>query len=77
MLVRYPLGWERRHLIRDHPAGDPDTFSDDNGSVFESDIEALAASGITRGCGPESFCPDDPVTRQQMASFLVRAFVQP
>jgi uncharacterized delta-60 repeat protein len=66
-----------RALGLEHPAGDPDTFSDDNGSVFESDIEALAASGITRGCGPQSFCPDDPVTREQMASFLVRAFVSP
>jgi uncharacterized delta-60 repeat protein len=66
-----------RALGLERPAGDPDTFADDNGSVFESDIEALAASGITRGCGPQSFCPDDPVTREQMASFLVRAFVTP
>lgn len=51
-------------------------FSDDNGSVFESDIERLATAGITRGCNPPDntrFCPDDPVTRGQMAAFLVRA----
>ena len=51
-------------------------FSDDDGSVFESDIEALAAAGVTRGCDPpvnDRFCPDDPVTRGQMAAFLVRA----
>jgi hypothetical protein len=34
-------------------------------------IEALAASGITAGCGPgPAFCPDNPVTRAQMAVFL-------
>lgn len=33
-------------------------------------VEALAASGITAGCGPGSFCPDQPLTRGQMAVFL-------
>jgi S-layer family protein len=33
-------------------------------------IEALAAAGITGGCGPGSYCPDSPVTRGQMAVFL-------
>ena len=39
-------------------------------------VERLADLGITRGCStePARFCPDQPVTRQQMASFLVRAF---
>ena len=37
-------------------------------------IEALAASGITTGCGTgANFCPGDPVTRGQMAVFLARA----
>ena len=51
-------------------------FSDDDRSIFEADIEKLAAAGITRGCNPpvnDRFCPDDPVTRGQMAAFLVRA----
>ena len=51
-------------------------FTDDNDSVFEGDIEKLAAAGITLGCNPPSntmFCPDDNVTRDQMASFLARA----
>src|SRR4029077_382154 len=30
-------------------------------------IEALAASGITGGCGGGNYCPDNPVTRRQMA----------
>jgi hypothetical protein len=52
-------------------------FTDDNGSVFEDDIDRLAASAVTRGCNPpanDRFCPDQPVTRGQMAAFLVRAF---
>ncbi|MGF1665955.1 MAG: S-layer homology domain-containing protein [Acidimicrobiia bacterium] len=53
-----------------------DRFVDDNASIFEADIEALAAAGITLGCNPpanDRFCPTDPVTRAQMASFLARA----
>jgi CSLREA domain-containing protein len=53
-----------------------DPFTDDNGSIFEADIEKLAAAGITRGCNPplnDMFCPDKKVTRGQMAAFLVRA----
>jgi hypothetical protein len=54
-----------------------DQFSDDNGSIFEADIERLAVAGITKGCNPpdnDLFCPEDFVTREQMAAFLVRAF---
>jgi len=36
-------------------------------------IEELADRGITSGCGGGSFCPDAPVTRAQMAVFLIRA----
>ena len=56
------------------PSG-PSPFVDDDGSVFEADIAALAASGVTRGCNPptnDRFCADDPVTRAQMAAFLHR-----
>ncbi|MEA2002894.1 MAG: DNRLRE domain-containing protein, partial [Actinomycetota bacterium] len=52
------------------------TFIDDDDSVFEADIERLAAAGITKGCNPpinDRYCPDDGVTRDQMAAFLVRA----
>jgi elongation factor P hydroxylase len=49
------------------------TFSDTAGSVFEADILWLATSGITGGCGNGRFCPDQRVTREQMASFLARA----
>jgi S-layer family protein len=36
-------------------------------------VEALAASGVTGGCGAGAFCPDTPVTRGQMAVFLAVA----
>jgi hypothetical protein len=58
----------------------PDTFIDDDGSIFEADIEAIAAAGITKGCNPPDntrFCPTDEVTRGQMAAFLRRAFSLP
>ncbi len=66
-------------LVRalDLPAGQTDLFGDDDGSVFEDDIDRLATAGITKGCNPpdnDRYCPDDPVTRGQMAAFLVRAF---
>lgn len=49
-------------------------FGDTSGSVFEGEIGALAAAGITAGCAVDRFCPQDPVTREQMAAFLRRAF---
>ncbi len=36
-------------------------------------VEALAASGITGGCGNGNFCPDLPVTRGALAKFLANA----
>ncbi len=54
------------------PVATIDYFSDDNGSVYESDINAIAAAGITQGCGPDSFCPGAKVTRGEMAAFLYR-----
>jgi hypothetical protein len=52
------------------------TFDDISGSVYAADISALASAGITKGCNPPDntlYCPNDPVTRDQMATFLVRA----
>jgi hypothetical protein len=40
-------------------------------------IEQLYAEGITGGCGTGLYCPDNPVTRAQMAVFLVRTFSLP
>ncbi len=41
-------------------------------SGFAPWIEALAAAGITGGCGGGNYCPANPVTRQQMAVFLLK-----
>ena len=56
-------------------AGRPGRVFDDvsPGSTHARAIAAIAADGITQGCTDTSYCPDDPVTRAQMASFLARA----
>jgi hypothetical protein len=56
--------------------GDVDRFTDDDGNTHETDINRIAAAGITFGCNPpdnDEYCPDDTVTRAQAASFFVRA----
>ena len=49
-------------------------FTDAYGSKFYSDILWLWGEGITTGCGGTRFCPREPVLRDQMATFLRRAF---
>jgi hypothetical protein len=56
--------------------GGGDLFTDDDGNIFENNIDILATAGITKGCNPptnDHFCPNANVTRGQMAAFLVRA----
>ncbi|MPZ54650.1 MAG: DUF1996 domain-containing protein [Acidimicrobiia bacterium] len=65
----------------DEPPGDEPpnhdlSFTDTSDTVFAQDIEKIAAEGITRGCNPPDntrYCPDDNVTRGEMAAFLTRA----
>jgi peptidyl-Lys metalloendopeptidase len=40
-------------------------------------IKQLVTEGITAGCGSGNYCPTYPVTRAQMAVFLVRTFNLP
>jgi hypothetical protein len=42
------------------------------GGPFDPWIEELAALGITGGCGGGNYCPGNPVTRGQMAIFLLK-----
>lgn len=58
------------------PSSSANTFTDDDQSEFEGDIEALVAAGITSGCSPDGtrFCPDRLLTRAEMAVFVARAF---
>ena len=55
---------------------DSGRFIDDDGNLHEPAIETIASLGITIGCNPpdnDRYCPDSPVTRAEMAAFIVRA----
>ncbi|MDJ0924350.1 MAG: S-layer homology domain-containing protein [Acidimicrobiia bacterium] len=61
-------------------SGTGNYFTDDDGSVFEDDIDKLYVAGITQGCNPptnDMYCPGNNVTRGQMAAFLNRALNEP
>lgn len=64
-------------LVRafDLPAASSAGFIDTAGNGHAKNIDALANSGVTVGCStqPKRFCPDQGVTRGQMATFLARA----
>jgi len=56
------------------PAPSEGTFADvPTSHPFFQFVEALAASGITAGCGSGNYCPDAALTRGQMAVFLAKA----
>ena len=69
--------WLVRVLEESEPAAESSRFADvDDSEWWMPYVERLADLGITHGCAsePARFCPEDPVTRAQMASFLSRAF---
>jgi hypothetical protein len=49
-------------------------FTDIDDSPAQGQIASVWDFAITTGCTPTLFCPDDPVTREQMAAFLDRAY---
>jgi hypothetical protein len=51
-------------VFTDVPASDP----------FCRWIEELFRRGVVTGCAPNQFCPNNPVTREQMGVFLVETF---
>ena len=54
-------------VLAAHQFGDvPDT------NTFHGNIDALADSGVTAGCGGGDYCPKGNVTREQMAGYLGR-----
>ncbi len=61
-LAAFPLAVGASHDFADVP----------NSNVFHADISALAASGVTTGCGGGNYCPSAFVTREQMAAFMNR-----
>lgn len=73
----YDVGWGDATAppTASPPPAEPPTFSDIDGNTFEEDIEWAYETGVTKGCNPPDntrFCPDDRVTRGQMAAFLTR-----
>ncbi len=52
-------------------------FADVDGTSHARGINSLAAAGLTYGCSAIEFCPDEPVTRGQIASLLDRGFAPP
>jgi hypothetical protein len=58
----------------DLPASTVDYYSDDNGTLFENDINALTAAGIGFGCDTDAYCPDAPLLREEFAEMFTRAF---
>ena len=57
------------------PATGVDHFDDDNGKWYEGVANRMFEAGVTAGCGTRKYCGDEPVLRDQMASFLSRAFL--
>ncbi len=65
------LGAYIGYKLQVSPAPGSATFTDvPAGHPFFRFVEALADSGITAGCGGGNFCPNQPLTRGQMAVFL-------
>ncbi len=69
--------WVVRVLGGQDPPRVSESRFDDVGSdsFYAPFVERMADLGVTRGCGDGSvFCPDNVVTRAQMAVFLSRAY---
>lgn len=72
-------------LIRAYSPADParytnadgiDYFTDDEISAYHESINRLKAAAVTVGCNPpdnDRFCPERPLTRAEMATFIARA----
>ena len=57
------------------PARTVDAFGDDDGHLLEDDLNRAAAAKVFLGCSDDGdVCPDDAVTRGELAAVLVRAF---
>ena len=64
-------------LDADEADGADGGFDDvDPDGAHAEHVRAAVAAGLTEGCTDSRFCPEDPVSRGQMASFLHRAVLQ-
>jgi SpoIID/LytB domain protein len=57
-------GWDRSDTSA--------SFSDMPGGTHRGSINAILREGVTQGCSADRYCPNDAVTRGQMATFLHR-----
>jgi len=63
--------WQRALGKTCASSGDP--FNDVSSTSFaRADVSCIWSLGITGGTTPTTYSPDDPVTREQMGSFLAR-----
>ena len=79
-MVRVLEGDQAPDLVNPTTGGGQSRFADVQADEPESLlITRLAELGLTAGCAtdPLRYCPDDSVSRSQMASFLSRAFELP
>jgi cell wall-associated NlpC family hydrolase len=65
------------HRALDVAPAEGQGFRDTADSVHREAIDAIAAAGITEGCGTGRFCPTDHISRGQLASLLARALELP
>lgn len=49
-------------------------YDDVEGHLFQIAVDKIQTAGIGFGCDADTFCPDRPLTRDEMAELLVRAF---
>lgn len=61
-LLAVPIGVFASHQFTDVP----------DSNTFHTQIGRVKGAGITAGCTATKYCPDDTVTRGQMAAFLAR-----
>ena len=59
------------------PAVPEGPFSDTSGDTHRQSIDSLAAAGLIVGCAESKFCPQDSITREQLATMLQQAFEIP
>ena len=60
--LAFPLGVLATHQFADVPTS----------ASYHDDVQALVEAGVTTGCGGGNYCPNNNVTRGQMAQFLNR-----
>ena len=62
LMLALPVAVSASHQFSDVPTS----------STYHTTISRLVGAGLTGGCGGGKYCPNDPVTRGQMAAFLNR-----